>query len=749
MKEKDRCKKSEFCPSGSPHGLRCPRQTTSKSGTKSIEGCFVESVQICDKQSVDQHDPTEKIAYSPLTNFLLPSIIKSGMHTTSSQLKDATEIEILKRILPSDPSQKSFVWMNDTIEVFRPCPSFILSTKERITATQESVLLIGRNFRNSTHLTCRFRPIESMRMNQSKFATYSQGIFLSKTRIRCIIPYRLLISMNNGTRNGTCSSNVEKTLQSNTGVLIPCYEGDKECDNIPTLRKKVNPCFSFKYSIDVSNNGNKFSGRDTLIYFTDAKNPSIKSEHTPLTINATSATLTIIDVGSMKNYLDKVDFQNSLRIVMQMQNEHNLRCYRSILREESERTSEKGWFKLTFMSRAHLSFNFSHVSTDIKYNDHFRVAIYVRPSRCNELKCNSKREHIIFNEQTPCSQPIYFSNRFIHHAYQKETTNMTLLALDDVIFRVEIQIIHGSYLPFADFFLRTMSLHITGPKRAKSYSDNDVLTGAEEKRKISPHISWEEKEINMEYFFAARLSQEITKRITAPHNLPPRWRDFERGRVLLGINATNIDEISKMREKPDPDSINQHFWRNPFQSVNTAKEMTDLFFETWHGIKLDRFGKYSYSMNNILLPYLPYLSNCQEFDSFIPIWALFESDQCMLPKIGEKYGDEWWRRNYPPLPHHDDVQAVGPFDFTFFHPIADICERKLLCSFEEDLSEPDVNPRWFETRTGTTLFDILRNPVNYQQYTGRIKSTPGEEDGGGENFIGMAICFVIFIILCD
>ena len=740
MKEKDRCKKSEFCPSGSPYGLRCPRQTTSMSGSKSIEGCFVESVQICDKQSVDQYDPTEKISYYPLSNFLLPSIMKSGIPAISSQLRDTTEMEILKRILPFDLSQNSFIWMNDTIEVFRPCPSFILSTNESTIAAQESILLIGRNFRNSTHLTCRFRPIESMRTNISKIATYSQAIFLSKTRIRCPIPNRLQLSMNHEMISGRCSSNEENILPSNVDFLVPCDGGDKKCNEIPTtVREKVNPCFSLKYSIDVSNNGNKFSGRDTTIRFTDVTDLSIKSEHTALTINATSATLTIIDVGSMKTYLDKVSFQSSLRIVMQMQNMHNSQCHRSSFREESERTTEKGWFKLTFMSRAHLSFNFSHISPDIKYKDHFRMAIYVKPSRCYELQCNSKREPIIFNEETPCSQPIYFSNRFIHHIFQKETANITLLALDDVIFRVEIQIIHGSYLPFADFFLRTMSLHFTGPKRAKSYSDNDVLIGAEEKRKISPHISWEEKEINMEYFFAARLSQEITKRITAPYNLPPRWRDFERGRVLLGINATNIDDISKMREKPDADSINQHFWRNPFQSVKIAKEMTDLFFETWHGIKLDRFGKYSYSMNNILLPYLPYLSNCQEFDSFIPIWALFESDQCRLPKVGKKYGEDWWRRSYPPLPHHDDVQAVGPFDFASFYPIADICERKLICSFEEDLSEPDVNPRWFETRAGTTLFDILRNPVNYQQYTGRMKSTPGEEDGGGENFICMSI----------
>jgi hypothetical protein len=49
----------------------------------------------------------------------------------------------------------------------------------------------------------------------------------------------------------------------------------------------------------------------------------------------------------------------------------------------------------------------------------------------------------------------------------------------------------------------------------------------------------------------------------------------------------------------------------------------------------DFTGTYAYDFQNLLLPYLPYFSNCREYDSYIPFYALTESDQCQLPTIDE------------------------------------------------------------------------------------------------------------------
>ena len=52
-------------------------------------------------------------------------------------------------------------------------------------------------------------------------------------------------------------------------------------------------------------------------------------------------------------------------------------------------------------------------------------------------------------------------------------------------------------------------------------------------------------------------------------------------------------------------------------------------------------------------------------------------------------------------------QVVGPYDF-FQSPISDVCQRPVSCKFEEDLTQNDVNPRWFEATESTTIFEIIR-----------------------------------------
>ena len=130
----------------------------------------------------------------------------------------------------------------------------------------------------------------------------------------------------------------------------------------------------------------------------------------------------------------------------------------------------------------------------------------------------------------------------------------------------------------------------------------------------------------------------------------------------------------------------------------------------------------------MLLPYLPYFSNCYGFESYIPIWMLFEGEQCELP---DDYPKKWPRYKLPPLVDQDAVRSVGPFDFLQI-PVADWCVQTIHCNYEEDLSQPDTTNRWFELPSGSTLFRLLREPVNYYEYTGRIETAkPNVKDAGG------------------
>ena len=72
------------------------------------------------------------------------------------------------------------------------------------------------------------------------------------------------------------------------------------------------------------------------------------------------------------------------------------------------------------------------------------------------------------------------------------------------------------------------------------------------------------------------------------------------------------------------------------------------------------------SARPISVPYLPYFSNCREWDSYVVFHNLVESDRCELPPETTREGafsdptapklTPLRRYAYPPLPHYDDVR---------------------------------------------------------------------------------------------
>lgn len=62
------------------------------------------------------------------------------------------------------------------------------------------------------------------------------------------------------------------------------------------------------------------------------------------------------------------------------------------------------------------------------------------------------------------------------------------------------------------------------------------------------------------------------------------------------------------------------FWESKFLNVQTSKEETDLYFETFNGLSLTADREYSCDHNELMLPYIPFFSSCYEFDSHIPFW---------------------------------------------------------------------------------------------------------------------------------
>lgn len=71
------------------------------------------------------------------------------------------------------------------------------------------------------------------------------------------------------------------------------------------------------------------------------------------------------------------------------------------------------------------------------YGEHYKLAIYVTPSRCDDEVCNSARIRLPAAETMPCRQPLDMPTGFLDSTVPKnQTLNFTIFALEDVLLKV-------------------------------------------------------------------------------------------------------------------------------------------------------------------------------------------------------------------------------------------------------------------------------------------------------------------------
>jgi len=138
-------------------------------------------------------------------------------------------------------------------------------------------------------------------------------------------------------------------------------------------------------------------------------------------------------------------------------------------------------------------------------------------------------------------------------------------------------------------------------------------------------------------------------------------------------------------------------------------------------LKLQQTGKAYWNAEGInvaVMPWVPFLSNCEIFDSHIILWDLFEMPDGVRPGCN-RYEAE-------------DVLIVPPLGMDFetlelrMEPTADNCSFYVKCQFEESMRETDNTYEiWREIpEAEMTLFYLTRNP------------TPFEEINQGDGFFG-------------
>ncbi|TMW63288.1 hypothetical protein Poli38472_002229 [Pythium oligandrum] len=398
-------------------------------------------------------------------------------------------------------------------------------------------------------------------------------------------------------------------------------------------------------------------------------------------------------------------------------------CLSSVMGQgEQLAPDHKAWFALRGLSKAKLSFDFRHIPPDLVYDEHYKIAIFVKNSTCEYHSCDSRG--VIHPggpeiETWPCLLPVELPNWFMSTDVDKhDLLNITLLALEDVVFKIEIHITYGLYTSTAPLFVNSTVVQIKTPVRS------NVTQGlAADTRPLSRAISNEEELVTRDYLFLIAYFGGDGDYTSPPLNLPPKYREFERGRVLVSHNvsssSTQVPLVLDSIQQVKPSSS---YWVMPYGSAELTHQMAEKYRETFHEIYLDPTDptgtQYLFKFEKVLLSYVPFISNCMEYDSYMPLFDLLESDQCQLPdmtsELGE-YGRNWWRRQFPSLPNQDDIRHVGPLD-VFQDPVADLCQMDVQCNYEEDLPNAEVTPRWFEQAQDTALYYILREPTTLANY---------------------------------
>jgi len=714
----------------------------------------------------------------------------SNNQIIDSSLSSSTptgEVQVVKKVYPVNISSSSPLWVNDTVEAFRACPLYGSGNGG------DEIIIVGRNFLDTKLNFCRFRACISANLGQhprrcknqittpkgddlrvagvvSEASYVVRARYISPHRIACITPeflfnrvheeqdhddyvfdhidqektvhYSCKYVDNFGTevtdkRSGNLSyvracdiSNLGCINKPSVGqeffktLTLPCTATEiyqKLCANKPELMYMMNPCMSGEAIVEVSNDGEHYSGGLDMDQ-----------------INIT-ATQRYLEAGTIYDNFKNFTYPSTFAVYTYVYPEYMYtnddimlmeRRYCALPRysEEGYRERENGLFKLNANEAAHVQVNLEHIPEDMVYDQHYRIAIFIIPSRCTVEICNSARVRLSPEEFVPCRKPVEFSYWFQQTSVPKNVkNNITVYALDDMIFKVEIHILYGLYAAYAPLFLNSTTVRIASPSRANT-STGATMT-VHTTRSLTPYVSFEERVVDMQYLFTAVVRQSDSNSISQPLNMPPLYKQYERGRALIMNNVSSDSSVVSLVLEPiSLVNVGSAFWNQPATTAAESKEQLDAYFETFQETTYDSVNGYVFNLNEIVLPYLPYFSNCYTFDSYIPLWLLFEGKECALPEVPKDKMTP--RYKFPSLPDQDDIFVVGPFNI-MQQAVSDYCQRFITCNYEEILDSPDNTNRWFEVPTGDTLFQIIRYPLDYFQYTGRQGVGVSQNDKGG------------------
>ncbi len=237
---------------------------------------------------------------------------------------------------------------------------------------------------------------------------------------------------------------------------------------------------------------------------------------------------------------------------------------------------------------------------------------------------------------------------------------LAISALARVELTIVIELLHGAYYTdFKAFFgeVNKAMIRVHSPSR---FAENAgaVSTWMAVIQPFSHHEKKIDLPLNLPLYGKAGIKPIIENRFLVDTPSNTSIGDH----LLFGANALNAD--SERRHGIIPG----HPTRDPTETVLQEKHWWPHDF--------------------LALPYLPFFSNCDGYDSHIGISRLLEE--------------------HPDCSRVEHSQTVPISDFGPRHPVGDSCLLVVLhCTFEEEVREARANLRWFEATSGSTLFHLV------------------------------------------
>eukprot|EP00929_Paragymnodinium_shiwhaense_P093182 TRINITY_DN5330_c0_g2_i1.p1 TRINITY_DN5330_c0_g2~~TRINITY_DN5330_c0_g2_i1.p1 ORF type:complete len:6836 (+),score=1501.21 TRINITY_DN5330_c0_g2_i1:1561-20508(+) len=328
-------------------------------------------------------------------------------------------------------------------------------------------------------------------------------------------------------------------------------------------------------------------------------------------------------------------------------------------RYDRERNSQRPFNNITMqpMDIAILYFDFTKLNSFTRLNaggqGHFDIHIHT-----SELP----EENWEFGHQLP----MFFqrsANSPIHDKFE-----IKVLAMVGLNLSVQIDLRHGGHLEFVHTLNESLDIKLFSPTRT----------------------NWGKRD-----FFAAIITSQLLLEgaFELPYNMPPtvactakncpgdsRWLTIDASNTSTYYNAPQIAKVDG-------------------QAYGLYELMTPGS-PYWSGA----------DNNTVALPWLPFFSNCDGFDSHIHIWDLFESPGRV--------------REGCQILERDEIKIVRqlPIDFDTMtpsmEPIADMCEINVECRFEEDLDlNAYASTPWFAiAEEEMTLFYLTQQPIPYDTF---------------------------------